>query len=44
MSSLQGSVVDANTILTQEEALKYIVQFAMYTPLNMDKEEGNQKD
>ena len=27
----------------QEEALQYIVQFAMYTPLNMEKEEGHRK-
>ena len=43
LTSLQGSVVDSNEIITQEKALHYIVQFAMYTPLNMEKEEGYAK-
>ena len=43
LAALQGSVVDANKILGQEEALQHIVQFAMYTPLNMEKEEGQRK-
>ena len=38
--SLKASVIEANGYLTQEDALNYIVSFAMYTPINMDKEEG----
>ena len=43
MISIRGSIVDANTYLTKEEALKYITSHAMYTPLNMDKETGARK-
>jgi DNA-directed RNA polymerase II subunit RPB2 len=40
---LKASIVEANKCLTQAEALTYIVSFAMYTPLNMDKETGIRK-
>jgi DNA-directed RNA polymerase II subunit RPB2 len=40
---LQGSIVDANNILTQEDAIKYLMSHAMYTPINMDKESGIKK-
>tara|TARA_B100000424_G_scaffold42022_1_gene28479 strand:+ start:12433 stop:15984 length:3552 start_codon:yes stop_codon:yes gene_type:complete len=40
---LQGSIVDANTILTQEDAIKYLMSYAMFTPINMDKEMGLRK-
>jgi DNA-directed RNA polymerase II subunit RPB2 len=40
---LQGSVVDANEYLTKEDAFKYVVQNVMYTPINMEKEQGLQK-
>ena len=36
--SLQASIIDANTCLTQEECIKYITTHVMYTPMNMDKE------
>jgi DNA-directed RNA polymerase II subunit RPB2 len=38
--ALKASIIEANGYLTQEDALNYIVSFAMYTPINMDKEEG----
>ena len=38
--ALKASIIEANGYLTQEAALDYIVMFAMYTPINMDKEEG----
>lgn len=43
LEALQGSVVDANNYLTQEECIKYITTHVMYTPINMDKETGNKK-
>ncbi len=43
LDALQGSIVEANKYLTQEESIKYITNFAMYTPINMDKETGIQK-
>ena len=40
---LKASIVEANAHITQEDALSYIVSFAMYTPINMDKEAGARK-
>ena len=40
---LQGSIVEANKILTQEDAIKYLMSHAMFTPINMDKESGAKK-
>lgn len=40
LNSLQGSIIDSNSILTQEDALKHITSYVMYTPINMDKESG----
>ena len=41
--ALQASIIDANKHLTQEECIRYITSFAMYTPINMDKETGAKK-
>jgi|UniRef100_A0A6C0CJ07 DNA-directed RNA polymerase II subunit RPB2 len=40
---LQGSIVESNTIMTQEDAIKYLMANAMFTPINMDKEAGIKK-
>jgi len=40
---IQGSIVEANTIMDQEEAIKYLMGNAMFTPINMDKESGAKK-
>lgn len=40
---LQGSIVDCNTIMTQEDALKCVTQHVIFTPINMDKESGAKK-
>ena len=40
---LQGSIVEANSILTQEDAIQYLMNHAMFTPINMDKETGLKK-
>ena len=43
LESLQASIIDANSVLTQEDALKVIISNVMYTPMNMDKETGAAK-
>ena len=43
LETLQASIIDANKHLSQEECIKYITSFAMYTPINMDKETGAKK-
>jgi DNA-directed RNA polymerase II subunit RPB2 len=43
LESLQASIIEANSVLTQEEALKVITSNVMYTPMNMDKETGAAK-
>jgi DNA-directed RNA polymerase II subunit RPB2 len=40
---LQGSIVEANTIMTQEDAIKHLMTYVMFTPINMDKEAGLKK-
>ena len=43
LESLQASIIEANKYITQEECIKYITAFVMYTPINMDKETGAKK-
>ena len=40
---LRASIVEANTILNYEDAIKHITNNVTYTPLNMDKESGAKK-
>lgn len=40
---LQASIIEANALLTQQEAIRYITNHVMYTPINMDKETGARK-
>jgi DNA-directed RNA polymerase II subunit RPB2 len=40
---LQGSIVEANKYLTQEDALQHITSYVAYTPINMDRETGLRK-
>jgi DNA-directed RNA polymerase II subunit RPB2 len=40
LSALQGSIIDANKITTNEEAIKTLMSQALFTPINMDKEQG----
>ena len=40
---LKASIIDANSIMTKEEAIRFITSHAMYTPINMDKETGARK-
>ena len=41
--NLKGSIVDANKYLQREECFQYIVDQAIYTPINMTPEEGMRK-
>ena len=41
--ALRGSIVDANTTITQEEAFQYIVNNVAFTPINLTPEEGRAK-
>jgi DNA-directed RNA polymerase II subunit RPB2 len=43
MKGLQASIIDANGHMTQQECIKYITSYVMYTPINMDKETGIKK-
>jgi len=43
LDALQPSINEANKFLTQEECVRYITSFVMYTPINMDKETGAKK-
>jgi DNA-directed RNA polymerase II subunit RPB2 len=43
LEALQASVIEADKYLTQEDCIKYITSFVMYTPINMDKETGAKK-
>jgi len=43
LSSLQASIIDANKYLTQEDALAYITNLGVFTPINMDRETGLRK-
>ena len=40
---LQPSVIEANKYITQEECIRFITSFVMFTPINMDKETGAKK-
>jgi len=41
--ALRASIVEASTCMTKEDALAYITSYAMYTPINMDKDTGHRK-
>jgi len=43
LNALQASIIDANKYLSKDECIKYITGFAMYTPINMDRETGARK-
>jgi len=40
LEALQASIIEANKYITQEECIKFITSFVMFTPINMDKETG----
>ena len=40
LAELEASVVEGSGCMSQESALEYITSLALYTPINVDKEEG----
>ena len=40
LEMLQASIIDANKYMTYDEAVRYIVGYVSFTPLNMDKNAG----
>jgi len=38
--SLKASIIEANSYLTQESAFNYIMNYIIFTPMNVEKEEG----
>ncbi len=40
---LSGSIVDGYDVKTYDDAIKYITSNVMFTPINMDKDSGQQK-
>jgi DNA-directed RNA polymerase II subunit RPB2 len=40
LGALQASIMEANTVMTQEDAVRFITAHVMYTPINVDKETG----
>ena len=43
LNALQASIMEADKYLTQEECIRHITTYVMYTPINMDKETGAKK-
>lgn len=43
LKCIQASIIDANTILTHEDAMRQLTSNVMYTPMYMDKETGAKK-
>ena len=43
LQGLQASIIASNMVMTQEDAIKYITTYVMYSPINMEKETGARK-
>ena len=43
LEAIQPSIIESNKYMTQEECIRYITSFVMYTPINLDKETGAKK-
>ena len=41
--ALKASLIDANMILTQDDAMEYITNFVNFTPINMSVELANEE-
>ena len=41
--ALKASIIEANKVISQDAAIKFIVANVIYTPMNMDKETGLKK-
>jgi len=40
---LKGSIIESNTVLTQEDAVQIVINNVMFTPINMTVEQGRKK-
>jgi DNA-directed RNA polymerase II subunit RPB2 len=40
LKALQASIIDANGIMTQDDAVRYFISQVIFTPINMDRETG----
>ena len=40
---LNASIIESNSCMTKEDALKRITSYVAFTPINMDKEQGSKK-
>jgi DNA-directed RNA polymerase II subunit RPB2 len=43
LQNLQASIIEAHKYNNREDAIRYIMSFVIYTPINMDKETGAKK-
>ncbi len=43
LHELRGSLMESNDVITTEDALRHLTSQVMYTPINMEKEKGQQK-
>jgi DNA-directed RNA polymerase II subunit RPB2 len=43
LENLQASIIEAHKYNNKEEAIRFIMSFVIYTPINMDKETGARK-
>jgi DNA-directed RNA polymerase beta subunit len=43
LKALQASIIDANGIMTQDDAVRYFISQVIFTPINMDRETGAMK-
>ena len=43
MKNTLSSIIESNTCLTYEQAIKHITSNVIYTPLNVDRETGQKK-
>ena len=43
LQNLQASIIEAHKHITKEDAIRFIMGFVIYTPINMDKETGARK-
>ena len=43
LENLQASIIESNKYLTQEECIRHIMSYVIYTPINMDRETGAKK-
>jgi DNA-directed RNA polymerase beta subunit len=43
LENIQASIIESNKYLTQEDCIRHIMSYVIYTPINMDRETGAKK-